>query len=104
MSQPHALVLGASGISGWSLLNQLHSYPSNDYWKRITGQTRRPFSFEQAKIPAEDRTQLVSGIDLTASVDQIISDLRSKISDIETVTQVFFTGMNFSLRWYSTRN
>lgn len=92
MSQPHALILGASGISGWSLLNQLHIYPSKDYWRTITGFTNRPFSVEQAQIPAEKRTQLVSGVDLTASVGQIVSDVRSKVADISTVTHVFFTG------------
>jgi len=92
MVQNHALVLGASGISGWSLLNQLRSYPSADSWKRITGTTNRPFSLEQARIPAEDRIKIVSGIDLVGPVDQIVRDFREKVPDIDTVTHVFFTG------------
>ncbi|KAK9350836.1 hypothetical protein V1523DRAFT_418598 [Lipomyces doorenjongii] len=91
MSQPHALVLGASGISGWSLLSQLRTYPSAGYWKRITGTTNRPFSFEQARIAPEDRIQLVSGINLTDTVDKIVDGFRSKVKDIDTVTHVFFT-------------
>lgn len=74
-------------------MNQLRSYPSKCYWKRITGQTNRPFSFEQARLPQEDRTQLVSGIDLTKPVDQIAHDLKSKVADIDTVSHVFFTGI-----------
>lgn len=92
MSQPHALIFGASGISGWSLLNQLRSYPTPGYWNKITAFTNRPFSFEQAQIPAEERIQLVSGVDLTQSVEQIVSNMRAKAADIGSVTHVFFTG------------
>lgn len=93
MSENHALVLGASGISGWSLVNQLRSYPTTGHWKRITGTTSRPFSFEQANIAPEDRIQFASGIDLSKSVENIVNVLREKVKDINTVTHVFFTGL-----------
>lgn len=92
MSQHHALVLGASGISGWALLNQLRSYPSSQSWSRVTGTTNRPFSLEQARLPPDHRFKLVSGIDLTESVDRIVQDLRDKVPDINSVTHVFYTG------------
>lgn len=92
MAQNHALVLGASGISGWSLLNQLLAYPTAGSWSRITGTTNRPLTLAQARIPADERIKLVSGINLTTKVDQIVQDLREKVSDVETVTHVFFTG------------
>ena len=91
MSQPHALILGVSGISGWSLLNQLRSYPTPSTWKRITGTANRPFTFEKAQIAPEDRIKLVSGVNLTASVEEVVRTLNEQVSDIDSVTHVFFT-------------
>ncbi|KAH6656613.1 hypothetical protein BKA67DRAFT_654940 [Truncatella angustata] len=87
----HAFIFGASGISGWSLLNQTRNYPSPDTFARITGTTNRPLTLDKALIPNDDRIQLVSGVDLTKSVDEIISMLKEKVLDISTVTHVFFT-------------
>lgn len=98
MAKLHALVLGASGISGWAVLNQLRTYPSSDFWSRITGTTNRPFSFKQARIPEEERIKLVHGIDLTADVKQVEKQLREKVVDIDTVTHVFFTGKDLPSR------
>lgn len=91
----HALIFGASGISGWSLLNQARTYPSSTTFKRTTGLTNRPFSLEQAQLPEDDRIQIVPGIDLTKSLDEVTSLLKSKVKDAETISHVFFTG------WYS---
>ena len=91
-SQLHALVLGASGISGWSLLNQLRQYPSAETWHRISGTTNRPFDVSQSGIPIDNRLRVYSGIDLTKDVDSIAQSLKDNINDVETVTHVFFTG------------
>ncbi|KXH28548.1 hypothetical protein CNYM01_13465 [Colletotrichum nymphaeae SA-01] len=89
----HALVLGASGISGWSLLNQARTYPTPTTFARITGTTNRPLTLEQARLPADDpRLALVSGIDFTKTVDEVAAALRDKIPDVETVSHVFYTG------------
>lgn len=87
----HALVLGASGISGWALLDQCRTYPTPETFSKITGQTNRPLSLSQAQIPADPRINLVNGIDFTKSVAEVKDVLKQKISDIETVTHVFFT-------------
>jgi hypothetical protein len=88
----HALIFGASGISGWSLLNQTRVYPSPTSFARITGTTNRPLSLEQAQLPKDDRVKLVHGIDLTKPVDEVVLSLKDKIPDVHTVTHVFFTG------------
>ena len=93
MTGPHALVLGVSGISGWSLLKQLRSYPTDSTWQRITGTSNRPFNFEKARITPEHRIKLVSGIDFTTSVQDVVRSLRENVEDIDTVTHVFFTGI-----------
>ncbi|KAF5013585.1 hypothetical protein FDECE_445 [Fusarium decemcellulare] len=87
----HALIFGASGISGWSLLNQARTYPSPTTFQRITGTTNRPFTLKQAQIPADDRIQLVPGVNLSKSVDEVAELLKERIPDINTVSHVFFT-------------
>lgn len=57
----------------------------------MTGLTNRQLSIEESKLPRDTRLQLVSGIDLTSSVDSVISSMKEKIQDIETVTHVIFT-------------
>lgn len=92
----HALILGASGISGWSLLNQARTYPTPTTFARITGTTNRPLTLEQARLPADDsRLTLVSGIDFTRAVDEVAAALRDKVPDVETVSHVFYTGNVF---------
>lgn len=88
----HALIIGASGISGWSLLNQTRTYPTETTFSRITGLTNRPFSLEQAQLPKDDRYQIVSGINLLKSVDEIAKLLKENVKDVETISHVFFTG------------
>lgn len=103
----HALILGASGISGWSLMNQARNYPSPTAFARITGTTNRPMTLEQAHLPADPRLQIASGVDFTKSVDEAARSLREKIADVDTVTHVFFTGEYREacrgLRWHSTK-
>lgn len=88
----HALILGASGISGWSLLNQARVYPTPTTFARITGTTNRPFALEQSHIPQDSRIHIASGIDFTKSVETVAKALKEKIPDVASVTHVFYTG------------
>lgn len=88
----HALILGASGISGWSLVNQARTYPTPTTFNRITGTTNHPLSLQQAQLPEDKRLSIVSGIDLTKPVEEVADSLKEKIQDIDSVTHVFFTG------------
>ncbi|KAL3445142.1 hypothetical protein BJX65DRAFT_282368, partial [Aspergillus insuetus] len=89
--QAHALVFGASGISGYSLLNQLCQYPTPITWQRISGTTNRPFDLSQTGLPKDSRLRVYSGIDLTGSVEDIAQSLKEIVENIETVTHLFFT-------------
>ena len=91
-SQRHALVLGASGISGWLLLNQLSRYPDNHTWQRISGTANRPFDISQSGLPQDSRIKVYSGFDFTKSVDQVAQAFREKIDDVASITHVFYTG------------
>ncbi|KIW67486.1 hypothetical protein PV04_06731 [Phialophora macrospora] len=85
----HALVFGASGISGWALVQEALSYPTPTAFNQVTALSNRPLSLADAQWPNDPRLQLASGIDLTEPVDTVISALKEKINGIETVTHVF---------------
>jgi hypothetical protein len=93
----HALVFGASGISGNALCAELLHYPSTSTFARVTGLTNRPLTVKQAALPADPRLELVSGVDLTKDVEDVESALKSKVKDISGVTHVFFMGMCLSM-------
>ncbi|OAP65619.1 hypothetical protein AYL99_01591 [Fonsecaea erecta] len=87
-----ALVLGASGVSGWGVLDELRTYPSPTAFKRIIGLTYRPLTKETAMVPEEDhhRVELYSGFDLGLPVDEIAKRLKA-IDNIGDVGPVYFT-------------
>ncbi|KAK5171212.1 uncharacterized protein LTR77_004356 [Saxophila tyrrhenica] len=87
----HLLVFGASGVSGWACVNEALSYPTKSTFEKVTGLTNRPLSLEDSNLPKDSRLQLVSGVDLTASVDNVVASMKQKISGIDTVTHVIFT-------------
>ncbi len=87
----HALVLGASGITGWAIAKEALNYPSPTTFDRVIALSRRPLTKAQALLPEDERLELYSGIDLTAGIPQVEGELK-KIKGIEGVTHVFFSG------------
>ncbi|KAJ8115984.1 hypothetical protein OPT61_g2490 [Boeremia exigua] len=87
----HALVFGASGISGWSILNEITSYPTPTTFAKITGLSNRPLTLEQAYLPQDDRLNLVNGIDLTKSIPEVVQMIKGKVDSAHTISHVFFT-------------
>ncbi|KAK2807560.1 hypothetical protein FQN50_005428 [Emmonsiellopsis sp. PD_5] len=94
----HALVLGASGISGWAFVNQLlHDYPRSGTWAKVTGVTKRPMNAEEISYwPRDDddqgrRLQLLSGVDFADDTEE---EVRGKFvagdADVEMVTHVYY--------------
>jgi hypothetical protein len=95
MTGRHALIFGASGISGWAIVNGLLSgYPTKQSFSRITALTNRPLSPESSQWPQSDLLQVVSGLDLLTNKGQdgFEAEMKSKIRGIETVSHVFFFG------------
>ena len=95
MAGDHALIFGASGITGWAIANQiLNGYPSPNAFSKVTALTNRPLKKEETLWPESNKLQLVSGIDLmnTGGQKALEQEMKSKIKDIDTVTQVFFFG------------
>lgn len=87
-----ALVFGASGVTGWSFINEtLHDYPKPNVWKRVHALTNRPLLQEQSLWPADPRLNIVSGIDLLkGSQDELEATIKEKIPDVGEVTHVYY--------------
>lgn len=89
----HALVFGASGISGWAILNEITTYPTPTTFAKVTGLSNRPLTIEQAYLPQDSRLRLINGVDLTKPVPEVVQILREKVEDAQTISHIFFTGM-----------
>jgi hypothetical protein len=93
----HALIFGASGISGWAITNALlEGYPSPDLFSKVSALTNRPLPPEVAQWPSSHKLQVVSGVDLLQSGGQkaLEDELRTRVTDIEGVTHVYFFCMS----------
>ena len=86
-----ALVFGASGITGWGIVNTALSYPTPDTFDQVIGLTNRPLSKEAATFPDDARLKLYSGVNLSQSVEEIAKALKD-IEAIEKTTHVYFSG------------
>ena len=74
-------------------MHQALKYPTPTTFERITGTTSRAMTREQALLPSsEQRVRIVSGIDFTRPVDEVTALLTEKVTDIDTVTHVVYTG------------
>jgi hypothetical protein len=93
-----ALVFGASGVTGWSFINEiLGDYPEKGVWDKAYALTNRPLTQEDSLWPKDDRLQIVSGIDLLkGSQEDLEKELSTKIKEIGKVTHVYYLGMSFS--------
>lgn len=92
----HALIFGASGITGWAITNAALSYPTTNTFTRVVGLTSRPLSLADSGFSADPRLQLYSGLDLSKDADSITRYLK-KIPDIEKITHVYFAGKTMNL-------
>ena len=92
----HALVIGASGLAGWAVVNEiLKEYPTKGTFAKVTAVVNRPLSIARARWPTASNVQiqLVSGVNLTAgSLKDTVTQLRDKIPDLETVTHLYHFG------------
>ena len=88
----HALVYGASGVTGWAIVNQiLNGYPKSNTFTTVTALTNRPLSPQAAQWPKSDKLRVVSGLDLLkGSQEDLEEGMKQKISGVENVTHVYF--------------
>lgn len=89
-----ALVFGASGVSGWSFVNEiLNDYPKKGVWGDVYALTNRPLDPETTLWPKDHRLNVVSGIDLLkGSQEELETALKQAVKNIAKVTHVFYLG------------
>lgn len=88
-----ALVFGASGVTGWSFVNEiLNDYPKQGVWDGVVAMTNRSLKQEDSFWPADSRLQIVSGVDLLGSQEEIETALKEKVEGIEKITHVYYLG------------
>lgn len=88
----HALIFGASGITGWAIVNQiLNGYPDTSSFSKVTAMTNRPLSQELSQWPKSDKLNIVSGLDLLkGSQEDLETALKSRVDGVNTVSHVYF--------------
>lgn len=100
----HAIVYGASGLVGWSIVDQLlKQYPESGTFSKITAITNRPLDISRSYWPETDATgpklELVSGVDLRhADGPTFAASLKDKLEDIASVTHVYYLGQSSSMK------
>jgi hypothetical protein len=96
-SNHHALVIGASGLIGWSIVDQLlQPYPTRSPFSKVTALVNRPLSFEDSywpRIPSgEPRLYLASGVNLLCSDEEFEEMMKEKVSDVDSISHVYYFG------------
>jgi hypothetical protein len=94
MSPKVAVVFGASGVSGWSFVNEmLNDYPQKGIWGNVYAFTNRPLAAQDSLWPMDDRLHIVSGVDLLKGTQEDLDEtIRSKVPDVASVTHVYYLG------------
>nr|OQO26168.1 hypothetical protein B0A51_03887 [Rachicladosporium sp. CCFEE 5018] len=87
-----ALIFGASGVTGWSFVNELlNDYPKKGVWDGVVAMTNRPLKQEDSLWPADSRLQIVSGIDLLkGSQADLEASLKTRVKTIDKITHVYY--------------
>lgn len=97
-SKNRAIVFGASGLLGWSVVNQLlSSYPQAGSFESVAAIINRPVPEEDLHLPGSSPQrpgfEVVSGIDLQrGSGEDLAEELKTKISHAGEITHVFYFG------------
>jgi hypothetical protein len=104
----HALVIGASGLIGWAVVNQLlQPYPSQSPYRKVTALVNRPLDLQDSFWPehASGRPQLslTSGVDLMSSEKELKGVLTTKVPDIDSVSHVYYFGKLYAVIACSSR-
>jgi hypothetical protein len=94
MTGHHAIIFGASGITGWAITNQLlQGYPTPETFSRVTALTNRPLALEDTLWPASDKLLLTqANLMHEGGQEGLEAELKAKVKDIDTVSHVYFFG------------
>jgi nucleoside-diphosphate-sugar epimerase len=85
----HALVIGASGVIGWSVVNQLlQPYPSPSPFSNVD--IKDMFWSEPSRGQPEVR--LVAGVNLLCSDAEFEKVIEEKVPDVGSISHVYYCG------------
>ncbi|GKT76436.1 sirQ protein [Colletotrichum tofieldiae] len=93
----HAIVFGAAGLLGWATVEQLLSnYPAEGSFDQVTAVINRPLPESELFWPkgSTDRPslQIVSGVNLNGTAEDLTTQLENKVQEVKNVTHVFYFG------------
>ena len=96
-SKNHALVIGASGVIGWSVVNQLlQPYPSPSPFSNITALVNRSVDLKDMlwpeSAPGRPNVRLVTGVDLLCSDAEFERLAKEKIPNLNSISHVYYFG------------
>ena len=84
MAQNHAVVIGASGLIGWGVVNELlsHDYIAAGAFGTVTAIVNRPVNrddmFWPSEHPSQPKLLLVDGVNLMDDQEKITALLKAK--------------------------
>lgn len=93
----HALVIGASGLIGWSVVNQLlRPYPAPSPFSKVTALVNRPLGLEDSFWPQPasgyPQLSLTAGVNLLCSDREFEETLKEKVPDVDSISHVYYFG------------
>ncbi|KAI1496145.1 hypothetical protein F5X99DRAFT_422359 [Biscogniauxia marginata] len=92
----HAIVFGASGVIGWSVVDQLLSnHGGIDVFSKVTAVTNRQVDLTESQWPINPlggpEVQLISGIDLRQSEPNgVAKALKEKVRGVDKVSHIYY--------------
>ncbi|KAK2017001.1 hypothetical protein LZ32DRAFT_577589 [Colletotrichum eremochloae] len=91
----HAIVFGAAGLLGWATVEQLLSnYPTAGSFDQVTAVVKRPLPesefFWPRGTPNPPSLQIVSGVNLNGTTEDLVRQLEGSVRGIEHVSHVFY--------------
>ncbi|KAF1846254.1 uncharacterized protein K460DRAFT_386550 [Cucurbitaria berberidis CBS 394.84] len=91
----HALVIGASGLIGWAVVDQLlQPYPSPSPFRKVSALVNRPLELEDSFWPdsatGNPELGLISGVNLLCSDREFEDLLRDKVPDVASISHVYY--------------
>jgi hypothetical protein len=95
-SDNHALIFGASGITGWSIANLLLSstVPAAKSFSRVTALTNRPLKLEDTLWPESEKLQMGTVNLMHENGQEGLEEDLKKLEGIADVSHVYFFGMS----------
>lgn len=93
----HALVIGASGLIGWSVVNELLQDAPRQSFRKVTALVNRPLSLQESFWPAPSngrpKLQLVSGANLLCDDAELEGFLKKNVQDVTSISHVYYFGI-----------